>query len=144
MDCYTLGFPVHHQLLKLNQTHVHLVSDVIQPSHPLSSPSPLPSIYPSIRVFSNKSVLFIRWPKYHTFSFSMSPSSEYSGLISFRMDWLDLLEVQETLKSLFQHHSSKASILQCLAFFHHRGLECKSRKSKDTWSSRQALPWSTK
>ena len=91
--------------------------DAIQPSHPLSSPSPLPSISPSIRVFSNDSVLRIRWPKYWSFSFSTSPSNEYSGLISFRMDWLDLLEVQETLKSLLQHHSSKASILRCSAFF---------------------------
>ena len=77
----------------------------------------LPSILPSIRVFSNESVLRIRWPKYWSFSFSISHSNEYSGLISFRMDWLDLLAVQRTLKSLLQHHSSKASILQCLAFF---------------------------
>ena len=77
----------------------------------------LPSIFPSIRVFSNESVLCIRWPKYWSFSFKISPSNEYSGLISFRMNWLDLLAVQGTLKSLLQHHSSKASILQCLAFF---------------------------
>ena len=77
----------------------------------------LPSIFPSIRVFSSESVLHIRWPKYWSFSFSMSPSNEYSGLISFRIDFLDLLAVQETLKSLLQHHSSKASILQCSAFF---------------------------
>ena len=77
----------------------------------------LPSIFPSIRVFSNESVLHIRWPKFWSFSFNISPSNEYSGLISFRMDWLDLLAVQETLKSLLQHHSSKASILQCSAFF---------------------------
>ena len=77
----------------------------------------LPSIFPSIRVFSNESVLHIRWPKYWSFNFSISPSNEYSGLISFRIDWLDLLEVQGTLKSLLQHHSSKASILQCSAFF---------------------------
>ena len=77
----------------------------------------LPSIVPSIRVFSNESVLHIRWPKYWSFSFSISPSNEYSGLISFRMDWLDLFAVQGTLKSLLQHHSSKASILQCSAFF---------------------------
>ena len=77
----------------------------------------LPSIFPSIRGFSNESVLYIRWPKYWSFSFSISPSNEYSGLISFRMDWLDLLAVQGTLKSLLQHHSSKASILQCSAFF---------------------------
>ena len=114
------GNPVHYQLLELAQTHVHYVGDAIhpiQPSHPLSSPSPA-SVFPSIsRVFSNKSVLRIRWPKYWSFSFSIRPSSEYSGLISFRIDWLDLLAVQETLKSLLQHHSSKAAILQCLAFF---------------------------
>ena len=82
--------------------------------HPLLLP---PSIFPSIRVFSNESVLHIRWPKYWSFNFNISPSSEYPGLISFRMDWLDLLAVQGTLKSLFQHHSSKASIFQCSAFF---------------------------
>ena len=89
----------------------------IQPLHPLSSPSPPPSIFPQIGVFSNESLLCIRWPKYWSFSFSISPSNEYLGLISFRMDWLDLLAVQGTLKSLLQHHSSKASILQCSAFF---------------------------
>ena len=82
--------------------------------HPLLLP---PSIFPTIRVFSSESVLCIRWPKYWSFSFSINPSNEYSGLISFRMDWLDLLAVQGSLKSLFQHHSSKASILQCSAFF---------------------------
>ena len=111
------GFPVHHQLLELIQTHVHGVSDAIQPSHPLSSLLLPPSIFPSIRVFSNESVLHIRWPKYWNFSFSISPSNEYSGLISFSMDWLDLLAVQGTLKSLLQHHTSKASILQRSAFF---------------------------
>ena len=111
------GFPVLHQLLELTQTHVHWVDDSIQPSHPLSSPSPPPSIFPSIRVFSSESVLHIRWPKYCSFSFSIIPSNEYSGLISFRMDWLDLLVVQGTLKSLLQHHSTKASILRCSAFF---------------------------
>ena len=111
------GFPVHHQLPELTQTHVHRVSDAIQPSHPLLSPSPLHSMFPSIRVFSNGPVLCIRWPKCWSFSFSISPSKEYSGLISFRMDWLDHLAVQGTLKSLLQHHSSKASILQCSAFF---------------------------
>ena len=103
--------PVYHQLPELAQTNVHRVGDAIQPSHPLSSPSPLPSIFPIIRVFSNESVLCIRWPKYLSFSFSISPSNEYSGLIFFRIDWLDLLAVQGTLKSLLQHHSSKASIL---------------------------------
>ena len=107
---------VRHKLPEFTQTHVRQVSDTIQPSHPLSSPSPLPSIFPSIRVFSNESVLCIRWPKYWSFSFSGSPSNEYSGLISFRMDWFDLPAVQGTLKSL-QHHSSKASILQRSAFF---------------------------
>ena len=110
------GFPVHHQLPELTQTHVHRVGDAIQPSHPLSSLLLPPSIFPSIRVFSNESVLCIRWPKYWSFSFSISPSNEYSGLISFRMDWLDLLAVQGTLKSLLQHHSSKASILWLSAF----------------------------
>ena len=100
----------------LTQTHIHRVGDAIQASHPLSSPSPT-SIFPSIRVFSNESVLHIRWPRYWSFSFSISPSNEHSGLISFRMDWLDLLAVQGILKSLLQLHSSKASILQCSAFF---------------------------
>ena len=178
MNCSTPGFLVLHHLPELAQTHVHWVSDAIQPSHPLSPTSPseeiqfssvqllsrvwlfvtpwtaarqaylsitnswslpklmsielvmpsnyfilcrplllLPSIFPSIKVFFNESVLHIRWPKYWSFSFSISPSNEYSGLISFRMDWLDLPAVQGTLKSLLQHHSSKASILQCSALF---------------------------
>ena len=117
MDCNTPGLPVHHQLLEFTQNHVHWVSDAIQPSHPLLPLLLPPSIFPSIRVFSNESVLHIRWPKYWSFSFSLSPSNEYSGLISFRMDWLDLLAVQGNLKSLLQHHSSKASILQHSAFF---------------------------
>ena len=116
MDCSSPGFPVHHQLLELVQTHIHQVSDAIQPPHPLSSPSP-PSIFPSISVFSNESALHVRWPKYWSFSFSISPSNEYSRLISFRTDWLDLLAVQGTLKSLLQHHSSKAPILQRSAVF---------------------------
>ena len=115
MDCSTPGFPVHHQLPELAQTHVHQIGDAIQPSYPLSSPSP--SIFLSIRVFSNESVLHIRWPKYWHFSFSISPSNEHPGLISFRLDWLDLLAVQGTLKGLIKHHSSKASILQHSAFF---------------------------
>ena len=111
------GLPVHHQLPEFTQTHVHRVGDAIQPSHPLSSPSP-PALNPSsIRVFYNESTLPIRWPKYWSFSFSISPSHEYSGLISFRVDWFELLAVQGTLKSLLQHHSSKASILQHSAFF---------------------------
>ena len=116
MGCSTPGLPVHHQLPELAQTYVYQVGDAIQPSHPLSSPLLLsPSIFPSIRVFSNESVLRIMWPKY--WSFSISPSDEYSGQISFRMDWLDLLAVKGTLKSLLQHHSSKASILRLSAFF---------------------------
>ena len=117
MDFSISSFPVFHHLPELAQTHVHWVSHAIQHlilCHPLLL---WPSVFPSIRVFSNESVLCIRWPKYWSFSFSISPSNEYSGLISFRMDWLDLLAVQGTLKSLLQHHSSKASILQCSAFF---------------------------
>ena len=102
MNRSTPGLPVHHQLLESTHTHVHLVNDAIQPSHPLSS---------------SESDLRIRWPKYWSFCFSISPSNEYPGLISFRMDWLDLLAVQGTLKSLLQHYSSKASILQHSAFF---------------------------
>ena len=117
MDCSTPGFPVYHQLLEFTQTHVHWVGDAIQPSHPLSSPSPPTFNLSQHQVFSSESVLWIRWPKYWSFSFSISPSSEYSGLISFRMDWLDLLAVQGTLKSLLQHHSAKASILLHSAFF---------------------------
>uniref|UniRef100_A0AC11DX56 Uncharacterized protein n=3 Tax=Ovis aries TaxID=9940 RepID=A0AC11DX56_SHEEP len=109
--------PVHHQLPEFTQTHIHRVSDAIQPSHPLSSPSPPAPIPPSIRVFSNESALLMRWPKYWSFTFSIIPSKEIPGLISFRIDWLDLLAVQGMLKSLLQHHSSKASILQRSAFF---------------------------
>ena len=117
MDYSTPGFPVHHQL-ELTQTHVHQVSDAIQPSHPPLYPLLLLlSIFPSIRIFSNELVLHIRWPKYWSFSFSISPSNEYSGLISFRIVWLDLFAVQGTLKSILQHHSSKASVLWCSAFF---------------------------
>ena len=118
MDCSTSGLPVHHQLPELAQTHVHWVSD--GPSNHLILCCPLlllPLILPSIRVYSNESVLHIRWPKYWSFSSSISPSNEDSGLISFRIDWLDLLAVQGTLKSLLQHYSSKASILWCSAFF---------------------------
>ena len=97
MNCSTTGFPVHHQLLELSQTHVHQVGDAIQPSYSLS-PFLLPSIFPSIRVFSSESVLHIRWPKYG--SFSISPSNEYARLTFFRVDWFDLLAVQGTLKSL--------------------------------------------
>ena len=117
MDCNTLGFPVHHHLPELTQTHVH---KVIMPSNHLILCCPLlllPSIFPSIRVFSNESVLCIRWPKYWSFSFTISPSNEYSGMISFRIDWFDLPVVQGTLKNLLQHHNSKSSILWCSAFF---------------------------
>ena len=117
MDCSTPGLPVHHQLPELAQTHVHRVSDAIQPSHCLSSPSP-----PALNLSQHQDLF--QWvsslhqvAKVCSFSFSLSPSNKHPALISFRMDWLDLLAVQETLQSLLQHHSSKASILQCLALF---------------------------
>ena len=117
MNHSTPGLPVHHQLLEFTQTHVHWVGDAIQPSHPLSSPSPpAPNLSQHQGLFMWVS-FWIRWPKYWSFSLNISPSNEYPGLISVRMDWLDLLAVQGTLKSLFQHHSSKASILRCSAFF---------------------------
>ena len=115
MDYNKPGFPVHHQLMDLAQAHVHWVADAIQPSHPLLSPSP-PSVFISIWVFSNELVLCIGWPKYWSFSFSISPFNEYSGLICFRIGWLDLLAVQGTLNNLLQYHSSKTSILQGSAF----------------------------
>ena len=111
------GLPVHHHLPEFTQTHVHQVSDALQPSHTLLSSSPPAPIPPSMRVFSSESTLHIRWPKYWSFSFSIIHSKEIPGLISFRMDGLDLLALQETLKSLLQHHSSKASILHHSAFF---------------------------
>ena len=117
MDCSMPGFFVHHQFLELFQTHVHRVSDAIQPSGLLSSPSPPAFIFPSIRVFSSESVLHIRWLKYRSFSFSTSRSNEYSRLISFRIDWFDLFAVQGTFKSLLQHHNVKASVLWLSAFF---------------------------
>ena len=116
MDCSPPGFPVHHQLLSL----LKLISiESVMPSNHLilCRPLLLPSIFPSIRIFSSESVLHIRLPKDWSFSLSISPSNEYSGLICFKMDWFDLLAVQGTLKSLLQHDSSKASILQHLAFF---------------------------
>ena len=116
MKCSTPGLSVHHQLLQFIQTHVHSFSDAISPTHPLSSPSP-PAPSPSQHQgFFNESTLCTRWPKYWSFSFNISPSKEHPGLI-FRMDWLDLLAVQGTLKSLLQNHSSKALILRCSAFF---------------------------
>ena len=116
MNCSTPGLPVQHQIPEFTQTHVHQVGDAIQPSHPLSPLLLLPPIPPSIRVFSNESTLPMRWPKYWSFSFSISPSKEHLGLISFRMYWLHLLAVQGTLKSLLQHNS-QASIIRHLAFF---------------------------
>ena len=117
MNCSTPGLLVHHQLPEFTQTHVHRVGDAIQPSHPLSSLLLLPRIPSIIRVFSNESILRMRWRKYWSFSFSVSPSNEHPGLVAFRIDWLDLLAVQGTLKNLLQHHSSKASILRRSAFF---------------------------
>ena len=116
MNCSTPGLPVHHQLPEPTRTHVHWVGGAIQPSHPLASPS-LPTFNLSQHQGQFKWVRFcIRWPKYWSFSFNISPSNEHLGLISFRMDWLDLLAVQGTLKSLLQHHSSKASILRSSVF----------------------------
>jgi len=114
MDCSTPGFPVLHHLPQCAQTHVHWIDDAIQLFHPLFL---LPSIFLSLRVFSNELVFHIRWPKYWSFSFSISPSNKYSGLISFRIDWFNLLAVQRTLKSLLQHYSLKSSVLWHSAFF---------------------------
>ena len=117
MDCSTLGFPVHHQLSELLKL---MFIELVMPSNHLILYRPLlflPSIFPRIKIFSNESFLHFRWSKYWIFSFSISPSNEYSGLISLRIEWFDLLAVPGTLKSLLQHHSSKASILQCSAFF---------------------------
>ena len=124
MNCSTPGVPIHCQLLELTQTQVHWVSDAIQPSHPLSSPSP-----PAFNLFQHQGLFqwvssLHQWPKYWSFSFSISPFNEYSGLISFRIDRFDLLAAQGTLKSLLQHHSSKSSILQCSAFFYSPTLTC--------------------
>ena len=116
-DCSTPSFPVHQHLPELAHIHVHQVSDAIQLSSPLSSPSPPAFNLYQHQGLSNESVLCIRWPKYWSFSLSISPSNEYSELISFRIDWFDFLSVQGTLKSLLQHHTSKALILQCSAFF---------------------------
>ena len=117
MNCSIPGLPVHHELPEFTQTHVHWVGDAIQTSYPLLSPSP-----PAFNVSQHQGLFKwvssrVRWPNYWSFSFNTKPSSEYQGLISFRMDWLDLLAVQGTLKSLLQHHSSKTSIFQCSAFF---------------------------
>ena len=117
MDRNTPGFPVHHQLPEFTQTHVHWVCDAIQSSHPLSSPSP-----PALNLSQHQGLF--QWvssshevAKYWSFNFTISPSNEYPGLISFRMDWLDLFAIQKTLKHLLQHHSSKASLFQCSALF---------------------------
>ena len=117
MDCSTPGRLVHQQLPEFTQTHLRWVRHAIQPFHPCHLLLLPPSVFPSIRVFSNESDLCIMWSKYWSFTFSISPSNEHSGLISFSMDWLDLLGIQGTLKILLQHHSSKASILQRSAFF---------------------------
>ena len=117
MDCSTPSLSVPHHLLKFAQVHVHCTGDAIQPLHPPMLSSPLPSISPSIRDFSNQSAVHIRWPKYWSFNFNISPSNEYSGLISLKIDWFDLLAVQGTLKSLLQLHRLKASIVQQSVFF---------------------------
>ena len=117
MNCSMPGLPVHHHLPDFTQTHIHRVSDAIQHLILCRPLLLLPPIPPSIRVFSNESTRHMRWPKYWSFSFSIIPAKEHPGLISFRMDWLDLLAVQGTLKNLLQHHSSKSSILRCSAFF---------------------------
>ena len=128
MNCSTPGLPDHHQLTEFTQTHVHRVGDAIQPSHPLSSLL-LPSIFPSISIFSNESALHIRWPTYWSFSFNISPSNEYPGLTSFRMDWLDLLTVQglsrvfsNTTVQNHQFFSTQLS-LKCNSHIHTRLLE---------------------
>ena len=114
----TPGLPVHDQLPEFTQTHIHRVRDAIQPSHPPSSPSPPAPIPPGIRVFSNESTLRMRWPKYWSFSFSIIPFKEHRGVISFRMNWLDLLEVQGTLKSLLQHHQFFGAQLSSVQLSH--------------------------
>ena len=140
MDCSTPGLPVHHQLLELTQ--LTSVESVIPSSHLILCPPLLllPSIFPSIRVFSNESALLIRWPRCWSFSFNINPSNEHSGLISFKMDWLDLLEVQGTLKGLLQHHSSKTSVLRCSAFFimsaigiYKMKILCKLKSRRSSW-----------
>ena len=131
VNCSMPGLPVHCQLPELTQTPVHWLGDAIEPFHLIRPRLLLPSIFPRIRVFSNESTLHMRWPKYWRFSFSISPSNEHPGLISFRMDWLDLLAVQGTLKSLLQHHSSKASIFRHSAFSY---MLTKSYSSKTLWT----------
>ena len=160
MDFSTPGFSVHHQLLELAQTHVHRVRRLqsmgslrvrhnwVRPSNHLILCIPLlllPSIFPSIKVFSNESVLCITWPKYWSFSFSISLSNEYSGLISLRIDQFDLLIVQGTVKSFLQHHSSKASILWCSDFFtvqlSHPYMTTRKAIALTTWSFVGKVKW---
>ena len=117
INCSMPGIPVLHHFPEFVQTHVHWLGDAIQLSHPLSPPSPLTSVFPSISVFSSESDLHIRWSKYWSSSFTISPSNGYSGLIFFRIDWFDLLAVQGILRSLLQYHNSEAWILQCSTFF---------------------------
>ena len=138
MDCSMPGFPVHHQLPELAQTHVHPVGDAIQPSHPLSSPSPPAFNLSSIKVFSNESVLHIMWPEYWSFSFSISPSNEYSGLISFRIDWFDLLAVQGTLRSLLQQ------ILEWVIFPYSRGSSQPRNRAQVSHAGRFFTSWATR
>ena len=135
------GLPVHHQLPEPTQTHVHWVGDAIQPSHPLCPLLLLPSIFPSIRVFSNESALSMRWPKHWSFSFNIRPSNEHPGLISCRMNWLDLLAVQGTLKSLLQYHSSKAPILWRSTFFMVQLSHPYMNTGKTTALTRQTFVW---
>ena len=158
MKCSMPGLHVHQQLPETTQTHFHCVSDAILLSYPLLSPSPLPSIFPSMRVFSNESALHIRWPNYSSFTFNTSPSNEHPGLISFRMDWLDLLAVQGTLKSLFldwqlisymilymfQCHSPKSarySMLGASALGQPRGLVWGGRRVEDSGWGTQSYLW---
>jgi len=136
MDCSMPGFLILYYLPGLAQTHVHWVGDAIQTSHPLSSPSPPAFNLSQHQVFSNESALHIRWLKFWSFSFSISPSNEYSELISFRMDWFDPLAVQGTLKSLLQHHSLKASVLQCSAFF----MVLLSHPYMTYWKNQEIIP----
>ena len=117
MDYSTPGLSIPYHLLKFDQVRVHCISDLIQPSHPLAPSCHLPSIFPSIRDFSTQLAVHTRWQKYWNFSFCISPSKEYSRVISLKIDWFDLLAVQGTFRSFLQHHSSKASILWCSAFF---------------------------
>ena len=146
MDCSTPGFLVLHRLSELAQTHVHWIADAIQPSRPLSSPSAFSlSQHQGLRVFASELALLIRWPEYWNFSFSLSPSSEYSGLISFRIDWFGLRAVQRTLRNLLQHHSSEASILWRSALFivqlSHPYMTTRKIIALTIWSINQEEKW---